>query len=443
MNTDIDSLKSFLDKIKSLNFIQRIFFWKSIRNQLIDAVGALSRLLSEHQNLQDAKANLNSELLNTGKDLQIANDKSIRFEIQEKSLTELIADKERHINELRNQLAISNTTCGNLKDQLQKIQNELTGVKEGLRHAQQNFNAEREECIKLKKEEDARKTEHSTALTTFQSWKEQIQKDRNAELEEKKQQELNRLLLMKQTWVEHEQNVKNRIKAICQKHTIEYADSVPFKGTPDNTIRLSNEYIIFDAKSPGSDDVNNFAGYIKEQAERAKKYAKQDSVKKDIFFVIPSNTLHVLKQTVFPHGDYDVFLVSVDVLEPILLCLQKIETYEFAEQLTPEERENICRIIGRFTHLTKRRIQIDSFFAKQFMEMVLKCDSDLPDEIKKEVFAFEKIEKLNPPSDRRTKALDNKQLQTEVNQLELEIGGKGVVIEDLSQHLNNVKLYKD
>jgi hypothetical protein len=135
--------------------------------------------------------------------------------------------------------------------------------------------------------------------------------------------------------------------------------------------------------------------------------------------------------------------VSVDVLEPLLLCLQKIETYEFAEQLTPEERENICRIMGRFAHLTKRRIQVDSFFAKQFIEIVYKCESDLPEEIKKEVAAFERAEKLNPPSDRRTKAIDSKQLQADVQQLEIEIGSKGIVMEDLSEGLNGVRLYRE
>ncbi len=233
------------------------------------------------------------------------------------------------------------------------------------------------------------------------------------------------------------------MKMLCRKHTVEYADTVPFKGTPDNAIKLCNEYTVFDAKSPGSDDLNNFPFYLKDQAEKAKKYAKQEAVKKDIFFVVPSNTLNVLKQTFFSLGDYEVYVVSIDVLEPLLLCLQKIETYEFAEQLTPEERENICRIIGRFTHLTKRRIQIDSFFARQFMEMVLKCDSDLPEEIKKEIALFERAEKLNPPSDRRTKTINNKELESTMLQLEMEIENKGIVTDDLSEDLNKVRLYRE
>jgi hypothetical protein len=77
------------------------------------------------------------------------------------------------------------------------------------------------------------------------------------------------------------------------------------------------------------------------------------------------------------------------------------------------------------------------------MEMVLKCDSDLPEEIKNEVAAFEKAEKLNPPSDRRTKTLDNKELQKNMLQLEMEIKSRGIETEDLSEELNRVRLYRE
>jgi hypothetical protein len=443
MISSADTLKSFIEKIRSINLFQRIFHWKKIRNQLIDVASALTSLLDQLQNLQTDKIASESNLSNCRKDLQVINDQKIKLEAAQKRFEEIIIEKDNHIADIIRQLTTANANCDNLESQVKDVRNELTQVKESLRHVQQNLTDARDECLKLKNEEDGRKSEHTNALTTFQKWREQIQLERNRELEDKNQEQLERLRKMKQTWIEHEQNVKNRVKSLCQRHTIEYAEAVPFKGTPDNAIRLANEFIVLDAKSPASDDLNNFSSYLKDQAEKAKKYAKQEGVKKDIFFVVPSNTLDVLKQTVFSLGDYDVYAVSVDVLEPLLLCLQKIETYEFAEQLTPEERENICRIIGRFTHLTKRRIQIDSFFAKQFMEMVLKCDSDLPEEIKKEVAGFEKAEKLNPPSDRRTKSLDNKQLQSDILQLQLQIENEGIVTDDLSEDLNKVRLYRE
>ena len=33
---------------------------------------------------------------------------------------------------------------------------------------------------------------------------------------------------------------------------------------------------------------------------------------------------------------------------------EKIEEYEFAEQLVPEEKDNICRIIGKFAYNQSR-----------------------------------------------------------------------------------------
>ena len=434
---------TFLEKIRTINFIQRLFFWNKVKNELINAAGALSRMDADLQNAKNTNTELNNEISAYRKDISLLKEQKAKLEEVQNGLTEKLLERNSTLTEVSNRLAAAHAQNKNYEAQVLSLKTELAESKEGLRQVHQNLNGAREECLQLKNEEEARRKEHSKAMDTFQKWRDQLQADRNREIEERQEAEIERLRNLKQTWNDHENHVRTRMKMLCQKHTIEYVTEFPHRGTPDNAIKLTNEYIVFDAKSPAADDLNNFPLYLKEQAERAKKYAKQEAVKKDIFFVVPSNTLEVIKQTVFALGDFDVYIVSVDVLEPLLLCLQKIETYEFAEQLTPEERENICRIIGRFTHLTKRRIQIDSFFAKQFMEMVLKCDSDLPEDIKKEVAGFEKAEKLNPPSDRRTKTIDNKQLQNDVNQLSLEIESKGVVTDDLSEELNRVRLYKE
>ena len=78
---------------------------------------------------------------------------------------------------------------------------------------------------------------------------------------------------------------------------------------------------------------------------------------------------------------------------------------------TPEERENICRIIGKFAHMTKRRIQIDHFFAREFLGILAKCEANLPSEIIKKVIEFEKSEKLNPPQEKRNKQILTKKLK--------------------------------
>ncbi|HEV8514426.1 MAG TPA: hypothetical protein VGQ59_14190, partial [Cyclobacteriaceae bacterium] len=241
----------------------------------------------------------------------------------------------------------------------------------------------------------------------------------------------------------HQETVKNIIKTICSRHTIEYVDKVPFKGEPDNTIKISNEFVVFDAKSPAGEDLSNFRNYLKNQAESAKKYAKEQDVKKDIFLVVPTNTLEILDQYVFRLADYSVFVISIDSLEPVILSLLKIEDYEFAEQLSPEERENICRVLGKFVHLSKRRIQIDGFFTRQFFELVYRSAADLPKDILEKVSEFEMAEKINPPIERRAKQISVKELEQETSSLKNEANAKGIVTEDsiLSNRLNKLPLY--
>ncbi len=195
---------------------------------------------------------------------------------------------------------------------------------------------------------------------------------------------------------------------------------MPFRGNPDNTIEISGEYIIFDAKSPANDDLTNFPLYIKSQTENVKKYASQENVKKSIFLVVPTNTIHVLKQLTYRMGDYDVFVITRDSLEPVILSLKKIEEYDLADKLSPEDRDSICRIIGKFAHTAKRRIQVDQYFSNEFIDIVLKSQKDLPEDLQKQVIEFEKSEKLNPPTEKRAKIISIDELQKKSEEINTE-----------------------
>jgi hypothetical protein len=120
-------------------------------------------------------------------------------------------------------------------------------------------------------------------------------------------------------------------------------------------------------------------------------------------------------------------VVTREALEPIILSLKKIEEYEFAQQLSPEERENICRIIGKFTHMSKRRLQIDFFFSQEFLALLNKCKADLPPDILNAVIEFEKSEKLNPPIEKRAKQILTKDLEEDNRRLRKEAEVKGIL----------------
>ena len=159
--------------------------------------------------------------------------------------------------------------------------------------------------------------------------------------------------------------------------------------------------------------------------------------------VVPNNTIDIFDSYVVGHGDYRVYIVTVDSLEPILLSLKKIEEYEFAEQLSPEEREDICRVIGRLSHLTKRRIQVDSFFCEEAFKALRECGC-LPDEFSEKTLEYERSAKLNPPMERRAKIIADKDLQKSVEMVRKEAEFLGLeTTEAVAKTIRGMPLLKE
>ena len=274
--------------------------------------------------------------------------------------------------------------------------------------------------IKLNNEEEKRildsKKEIEALITLKQSAEDEKQALNNIRVREKEEE----FEKMKSQWVKHEKDVENYLKEICRNYIIKYVGQEEFphpRNKPDNSIEIMDQLIVFDAKSPSNNNLDNFPKYIKDQTENLKKYAKHDDVKNDLFLVIPSNTLHVIDQFSYKIGEYNVFIVTKDALEPIILSLKKIEEYEFVDKLSPEERDNVCSVIGKFAHTTKRRIQIDNFFQREFLSTLDKAKK-LPREILESVIEFENAEKLNPPIEKRKKTIFTKDLKDQVNDIE-------------------------
>lgn len=371
----MEQLSLFFSKIKELDFWGRLFKWSSIRSLSYDA---FEEFKSMEYRLNSTKSEL-EELRN--------------------SLTKATAEKEgsfEKVQDLEKQILRKD---GQIDTQVIKT-DELN-----LKISNQQI-----ELSKFRSIEEERMKEYEKKVGQIEQVKTDLDNERSRLQDERVQEKENQFLRMKSQWVEHQTSVEQTIKGLSQKHQIKYLEKVPFKGSPDNTVEICNEYIIFDSKSPSNDDLINFPKYIRAQTESVKKYINQDSVKKDIFLVIPSNTIATFSQTTYNMGDYNVYIITKDSLEPVLLSLKKLEEYEFANQLSPDERDNICRVLGKFAHTTKRKIQIDQYFATQFINLLVKCKDDLPTEILEQVIEFEKAERLNPPSEKRTKQILTKEL---------------------------------
>jgi hypothetical protein len=445
MDIYADNLKKLLDSIRSIGFWGRLFRWKEIRSLLYDAFTDTQKLCSGIDTYKDQLAKSEIKATELARDYLYANQVNAQNGSEIEQLKDSIRQKADYIRQLEMDRSAVNSTIKAQQDKIRTLEIERNEFQQQAKYVTNEFNTIKDLNTKLLKDDEFRKNEHSNAMSTLKNFQMQVQQDRQREIEERNKAEQDRLRKLKETWSNHQENVRNTIKSICSRHIIEYIEKVPFKGEPDNTLNICDEFIVFDAKSPGGDDYSNFPIYLKDQAERAKKYCKEENVKKEIYFVVPANTLPILKQTVYKLADYTVYVVSLETLEPIILSLQRLEEYEFVEQLSPEERENICRVLGKFAHLTKRRIQIDTFFTKQFMELAYKCEADLPPEILQKVIEYEKAEKLNPPTERRSKQINLKELDKDVSKLRNETNTKGIAaIESIiSTELNKMPLYTD
>ncbi len=381
----MEKLNLFFAQIKDLNWWQRLFRWRKIRNLSFDAYEEFRALARE---METNRGNI-EKLRNRITEISTRND-SITQKIRDIEL--LSVRKDAQVEELSARIREHSGTI-----------NELTKKNSA-------FEASKEDNFKNYNENIAR----------LNQTKESLEAERKRLNDERVREAAERLENMKKQWSEHEADVKNTIIRICDINHVNYVDTVPFRGNPDNTIEISGEYIIFDAKSPANDDLTNFPLYIKSQTESVKKYASQENVKKSIFLVVPTNTIQVLKQLTYRMGDYDVFIITRDSLEPVILSLKKIEEYDLAEKLSPEDRDSICRIIGKFAHTAKRRIQVDQYFSNEFIDIVLKSQKDLPEDLQKQVIEFEKSEKLNPPTEKRAKIISIDELQKKSQEINTE-----------------------
>jgi hypothetical protein len=445
MEFSFDSIKRLFENLKTISFWERIFDWGRIKSNLVEANGELQRVISINESLKTENIKLENSI-------SIEKSTSKNFQDTANRLTtELEVLKNSYNNQFERIESLQKEGTSLLERNTQflkrgtELSSELIVAKQKIENQEKEIRELKDENSRLKKDDEFRKQEHSNSVAALKEIQQKIQRDRQDEVESRTKAEIERIRNLKATWVNHEERVKNRIRTVCIRNGVDYLDNVPFKGKPDNTLRINDEYIIFDAKSPANDDLTNFPNYVKAQAESAIKYVKEEDVRREVFLVVPSNTLEHLETFEYKLSDYTVYVVSLDSVEPIILTLKRIEDYEFAEQLSPEERENICRVIGKFVHLSKRRIQIDGFFAKQFFELVYRSEADLSKDILEKVAEFEKSEKLNPPQEKRARQISTKELEADSEKIQSEATQKGIAVQDslLIKEINKLPLYSN
>ena len=347
-----------------------------------------------------------------------------------------LSSKESSIKELEKEKDILNVQMKSLEE----LKTKKTELETALKSVSDERNDLKNKNIKLNNEEEKRILDSKKVIEALITLKQSAEQEKQVLNNKRVSEKAKEFEEIKSQWGRHEKDVENCIREICRNNIIKYIGQEDFphsRNKPDNSIEIMDQLIVFDAKSPANNNLDNFPKYIKDQTESLKKYAKHDDVKNDLFLVIPSNTLNVIDQFSYKIGEYNVFVVTKDALEPIILSLKKIEEYEFVDKLSPEERDNVCSVIGKFAHTTKRRIQIDNFFQREFLNTLDKAKK-LPREILESVIEFENAEKLNPSMEKRKKIIYTKELKDQVDEVE-----KDMEIRNIPKIQTNISFNKD
>jgi hypothetical protein len=482
-----ENLRRFFERIKNAGLFERIFSWKAIVSLGYDAFGeyqGLQKLVQEkdqqiaglsgqgrdltqaRDHYQRQATQLQQDLSSEQLRIRSLNEKITEKERERATLAEAQANSEDHILRLKSDmvtLAAKNedlqakinereNLAGGLVAADKKNQQAITQLKEDVSAYQGRYDQLNSQFIdaqktiaELRQKEEERVREHDARVTGLVTLKKQLEDDRIRVQAERDEEIRSEFADREQTWKKHEEAVEQSLRSICQRHTIDYCDKekFPYNGKPDNAVMIFDQFVIFDAKSPkNSDELSNFPLYIRSQAEAAKKYLKGSDVRKEIFLVVPANTVEYLDDFHYDLADLQVYVVTHDCLEPVILALRKIEEYEFAEKLSPEDRENICRVIGKFAHATKRRIQIDNYFSNAFIDLLQSCDN-LPDEIKQKVLEIELAEKMNPPIEKRKKKIPIKELEHDVKVISKEAEAREIDVTAVTKDkIEKITLYK-
>ena len=321
----MDKLRIFIKIIKEISLIKRIFGWSKIKFASYEAYEEFKKLENQIGKLEVVKKELES------------------------------------INKLNNLNEIN----------LMELKTEIKFLRE-----------KNEELIKenqnYKSKDQQKEIEYSKKMVEFNQAQKNLTEAREKVFNDAVEKENLKLEKMKNQWQEHERITGEIIENLCSTLRIQYLKNPPIDKKPDNTIQIMGEYIVFDAKSPLNENLDNFPKYLKAQAKSMEKYTSQKLVKNEIFLVVPSNTMEYIPEFRFSFSGYFVNIIAKDSIEMILISLKKIEDIDLAGKLDPRDRDNLINVISSFAYFIGRNGRINLELGEQSVKLIEEMRSLVP-----------------------------------------------------------------
>ena len=150
MDNNLDNLRRFMETIKTAGFWTRLFGWRKIRNQLVDASADLQKLVSNNEQLSSKISECEGNNYRLTNDLQQKKEALIRMDLEVESLH---AENKKLIENA----GIHSQTITDLTRRKNELELEGTGLKKDFQNIQEDLIESREVNTRLLKDEEFRK----------------------------------------------------------------------------------------------------------------------------------------------------------------------------------------------------------------------------------------------------------------------------------------------
>lgn len=301
-----------------------------------------------------------------------------------------IADLEKDVATIKKDLEAERAEKNKLSGANKQMFAETTRLKAEMDSVSRERDSLQKMMTKMETTREQQEREHhkliekqEAALVALQEERKRVLDDEVAAKQEE-EEERDRL------WNDHENTVIATLIDLCKQPQLQFRtytnNNLPddFDGSlkPDFLIDFLNQYVLFDAKVSKAE---NLQVYIDDQVKKTTdKIKKNSKIYPHVFLVVPAEAIGKLKKLMYAKDQYYFYVVSREALSPILAMLKRISTYELAETLDPQKRENIINMIAELaTHISYRNAHelILTKMGADTLDRVSRTDPELASEV--------------------------------------------------------------
>jgi hypothetical protein len=232
--------------------------------------------------------------------------------------------------------------------------------------------------VKYETDTEQREREFNERMTRLEGVKLSLDQERQRVIREDEERIAHTLAERDRLWNDHENSVVATLTDLSKQPQFAFTSysntNLPegFDGSlkPDFMIEFLDQYVIFDAKVSKSKSLQT---YVNDQVKKTvEKVKNNDKIYKWIFLVVPATALSELKTHHYPVEGYQLFVISPEAIPAVLASLKNITRYEFAEQMDPQQRENIIQTIAELDFHINLRNATDIVLSKMGIDILQK-----------------------------------------------------------------------